>query len=121
MPTLQYLDFESSDDGTGVATLDALANVAAQHLDALCAEVAQLLDWLQRHHGAPGPLEDGAAWDHALSAQREQVQPLRADWDGAGLQLAAAGPAQPPRTTLSLTLTGSPALCAEVLAAFGGD
>jgi hypothetical protein len=123
MPTLQYLDFEHSDDGSGAATLDALASVPPQHLAPLLAEVAGVLAWMERHHGTPGPLEDGAAWDYALGARREQAQALRAQWDGGGrVALADDGPADPPRTTVSLTLSAAAPLCAQLLADFGaGD
>ncbi len=66
MSALDYLDFEVADDGEGVTTFDALADVDARHAPALRAEVKQVLDWAQARYGCAAPLDEGGEWDCAL-------------------------------------------------------
>ena len=99
LQTLHYLDFDYSEDDAGCGTWDAMASVWPAQLEALRAEVAQVLDWAHgefpnRH----GPLDDGGEWDHDLQNVQE------------------AG-----RQTLTLTLSGTPAFGAAWRAQFGGD
>lgn len=81
---LHYLLFDTTDNGDGTGTWDAMASVRAAQLPAVLAEVREVLAWAQAHAPGPrGPLDDGGAWD-----ADEQVQ-AEGDW-----------------TTVTLTLTG---------------
>ncbi|MFT3814062.1 MAG: hypothetical protein QM740_11865 [Acidovorax sp.] len=98
MHTLDYLDFDYSEDAEGVGTWDALACVPPDRLPAVQAEAAQLLDWARRTFpGGQGPCEEGGAWDCDLHT--------RAEADG--------------RVTLALSISGSPAFGEALRAAFG--
>ncbi len=87
MPTLHYLDFDVCEDTDGLHSWSALASPSAAHTQALEAEVQTLIDDLRAHLGAPGPLDDGHAWDMELNSGVEHA-----------------------RLTISLHLTGSEAL-----------
>lgn len=102
--SLQYLEFDTSDDGGQACSFDAMASVTAAHLPALLAEVGALLDWLTGQFGPPGSLDDGADWDLDLQASRESVQPLQALWQGGPPRLSDGGGAVVQRTTLTLAL-----------------
>lgn len=98
MQPLQYLTFDTSDDGEGTGTWDAMASVRADQLPAVQAEVREVLDWAERH--APGPrgaLDEGGAWDADELVQAEE--------DGGW-------------TTVTLTLTGPWAWGEALLAHF---
>ncbi|MCV0438436.1 MAG: hypothetical protein K5880_07375 [Hydrogenophaga sp.] len=83
--TIHYLIFDSSDDGEGTGTWEAMASVRAAQLPAVRAEVQAVLDWAEAHAPGPrGPLDEGGAWD-----ADEQVLADDGDW-----------------TTVTLTLTG---------------
>ena len=94
--TLRFLEFDLSEDTDGLRTWDALASPGAAHTRALLAEVRALTEHLQQALGASGPIDEGHAWDMALDIQQT-----------------------PPRTTVSLHLSGRQAL-AEALAAWTG-
>lgn len=81
---LQYLIFDTSDDGEGTGSWEAMASVRAADLPAVLAEVQTVLDAAGRSAPGPrGPLDEGGIWDAELQQQRE------GDW-----------------TTVTLTLTG---------------
>ena len=96
---LQYLLFDTSDDGEGTGTWDAMASVRAADVPAVMAEVQAVLDWAERHSPGPrGPLDEGGVWDADQQVQTD------GDW-----------------TTVTLTLTG-PWEWGEVLVArFSAD
>ena len=107
---LDYLDFEYSEDEDGNGTWDAMASVADNRWNALLAEVQQVLHWAEHDfRGQRAPLDEGGDWDFDLSAQNDdngRALPIR--WDGRSA--LDAGTAQAGGyTTLTLTLTGSPA------------
>jgi hypothetical protein len=106
---LHYLDFDASDDGHGGASFDAMAAVPASRWPALLAEASALLAWAHATFGAPGALEDGAAWDYALHGVQEASTSLELDFDvaRAAIEVEIGEPAMEPRMTLSLTLSGS--------------
>ncbi|GAB3645633.1 hypothetical protein [Ramlibacter alkalitolerans] len=115
---LHYLDFDYSDDEHGHGSFDAMAAAAPAQLRALQDEVARVLDWAHAQFGAPGPLDEGAAWDCELQGVREVATTLAVRYrSGTGLELHA-GAAGEPRVTLSVTLTGTPAFCAALREAF---
>ncbi len=97
--SLQYLDFDYSEDDSGAGTWDAMASVWPAQVNALRAEVALVLDWAQREFpGAHGPLDEGGEWDYDL------------------LGVDEAG-----RYTLTLTLNGTPAFVAAWRAQFSAE
>lgn len=69
--TLQFLDFDFSEDFDGLRSWSALASPTAAHSAALQAEVQALLHDLNQQLGAPGPLDEGHLWDMALSVEPE--------------------------------------------------
>lgn len=81
---MRFLQFDRSDDGDGLITLEALASTgAAQHLEVM-NEVQQVLDWAWRAFpDGHGPLADGHVWDHDL-----QVVVEDGDWHSVQLTLA---------------------------------
>ena len=105
--TLDYLDFDYSEDEEGTGTWDAMASVKAERVPALAAEIAQLLRWAnQKFAGRQGAAEDGFDWDYDLQAQDDDGEPLPAHFDKAtgqlNLQASAAG-----FTTVNLSISGS--------------
>lgn len=121
--TLDYLDFDFSEDAEGHGSFDAMASAAPAQLPALQAEVLRVLDWAEREFaGRRGPLDEGGDWDYELQGVQEVATPLDVTWDPAGARLQLApGAAGAPRVTLSLTLGGTPQFCAAFRAAFGID
>ncbi len=95
---LDYLDFESSDEETGHGSFDAMASVTAERLPALLAEIDSVLAWATETFGtdAASP-EDGGEWNFELQRTDEPFMQHT--------------PGTPARTTLTLTLSGSPAFC----------
>ncbi len=111
--TLRYLDFDYSEDGDGCGNWDAMASVAGEHLPALHAEIAEVLDWAHTCFGEQrGPIEDGGLWDYDLQAVEETStsQSLRYD-DTERRVVAAAGTTGTPRHTVTLSLCGTAAFC----------
>ena len=105
--TLDYLDFDYSEDEEGTGTWDAMASVKAERVPALAAEIAQLLRWAnQQFSGRQGAAEDGFDWDYDLQAQDDDGEPLPARFDKAtgqlNLQASATG-----FTTVNLSISGS--------------
>jgi hypothetical protein len=96
---LQYLIFESSDDGQGQGSWDAMASVRPTQLEPVLNEVRAVLTWAETHNPGPhGPPEEGGVWDTDLHQQTE------GEW-----------------TTVTLTLTGPCAWGEALLAALGQD
>ncbi|MDB5877651.1 MAG: hypothetical protein JWQ41_1065 [Variovorax sp.] len=92
---LDYLDFEFSDEESGHGSFDAMASVTADRLPAVLAEIDRVLAWAEKAFG-PGAglkdgLEDGGEWDCEVQRAEEL--------------------GSPPRTTVTFTLSGSPAFC----------
>ncbi len=119
--TLQYLDFDDSEDGHGHGTFEAMASVPSARLPALQAEIAQVLDWA--HANFPGqraPLEEGGEWDYQLDSQQEWVVPETLDYDEATRQFRRQpGAPGEPRHVVSLALSGSAQFCEALRARFG--
>ncbi len=121
--TLNYLDFDYSEDADGVGTLDAMASASPAQVPALHAEIVAVLAWAHQHWpGACGPVEEGGEWHYDLQGVQEVSTPLTLALDDATLQLrVAAGSPAPARTTVTLTLSGSAAFCGALRDAFGID
>jgi VCBS repeat-containing protein len=112
--SLNYLEFDYSEDADGIGTFDALAATAPEPNAAVLAEVATVLAWAHRAFEAQrAPLDEGGEWDYDLQAWREfsAVDALNFD-DHSGelsVQPQAAGAA---RHTVSLSVTGTSSFCA---------
>ena len=118
---LHYLDFDYSEDDDGHGTWDAMASVTPAHIDALLAEVAQVLHWAHRDFGGrPAPLDEGGDWDWALHSLHEaDAAPCALHYDptSARVVLTPASPL-PARLTLTLTLCGTAAFGQALRARF---
>ena len=112
MGPLQYLDFDFSDEASGRGSFDAMASVAPSRVAALLSEIAGVLRWAHRTFGPPGALQDDSEWDYALHAVAEPDHPLRATYDDRHVQVTLEqAPPGTALTTVTLTLSGSPAFC----------
>ena len=118
---LNYLDFDYSEDADGVGTFDAMASVAPAQIAALHAEISAVLTWAHQHWpDACGPSEDGGIWHYDLQGVREVSTPLLLDFDETSGQLrTATGNPAAPRTTVTLTISGSADFCAALRDAVG--
>ena len=120
MPTLDYLDFDYSEDDEGTGTWDAMACPQPHQLRALYAEIEQLLAWAQRQFpGRRGPREEGGEWDWELQAQHEDGSPLALHYDAGSARLQAPDTPAGERITVTLTLSGSPAFAEALQEHFG--
>jgi hypothetical protein len=100
--SLQFLDFDYSEDLQGAGTFDAMASVRQAQLAAVRAEIAEVLEWADtKFAGQRAPLDEGGEWDLDL---QERV-------DGAS----------PPWHVLTLSISGSTAFCAAFSQRFGLD
>lgn len=120
---LNYLDFDYSEDADGIGTFDTMAAVLPAQLPALQAEVAQLLAWAHAQFPhALGPAEEGGEWQYDLQGVHETCTPLALFFDPATGALHAT-PGQPalPRTTVTLSVSGSPSFCVAMRETFGID
>lgn len=112
--SLNYLEFDYSEDADGVGTFDALATTAPAHNATVLAEVATVLAWA--HHAFEAqraPLDEGGEWDYDLQGWREFSAVDVLDFDDhsgkLSVQAQAAGAA---RQSVSLSVTGTPGFCA---------
>lgn len=112
---LRYLDFDTSEEDSGRCSFDAMACVAPQRLPELLEEIAAVLRWAGDAFGPAGALQDEGDWDYALHATAEPETPLEIAFDGRTVALASRGAAL---TTVTLTLSGSPAFCSAFHTAF---
>ena len=118
MTRLVYLEFDASEDAEGHGSFDAMAAAAPAQLAALQREIQQVLDWAHERFGPAAPLDEGGEWDVELQGVRELATPLDVQYrPGEPLRMQEAGPAGS-RTTLSVTLVGTPAFCAAFRQAF---
>lgn len=69
---LSWLDFETTDNGDGTQTLEAMASVPPAKVSDVLAEVTAVLAWAHRHlRDGPQPLDDGGQWDAWLQWQAD--------------------------------------------------
>ena len=115
--SLAYLEFDFSEDADGHGTFDAMASATAGQWPALQAEIVAVLDWAQRSFGAPGPLDEGGEWDVELQGVREVPTPLAVRYAPGTLEVKSLASGEP-RTTVSVTLTGTAAFCEALRDAF---
>lgn len=111
--TLNYLDFDYSEDVQGIGTFDAMASTGAQQVAAVRSEIAHVLNWA--HAAFPGmraSLDEGGEWDCNLQGQQEWTAHEAIDYNEHTRQFSAElSPAGPPRHTVTLSLSGSPRFC----------
>ena len=121
--TLNYLDFDYSEDADGTGTFDAMASVAPAQAPALQAEIIAVLAWAHGHWpNSCGPLDEGGAWHYDLQGLQEVSTPLMLEFDTAARDLRMSpGTAALPRTTLTFTVTGGQAFCGAFRDWFGVD
>lgn len=121
--TLNYLDFDYSEDVQGIGTFDAMASTWPQQVTAVRAEIALVLDWA--HAAFPGmraPLDEGGEWDFNLQGQQEWTAHESIDYNEHTQQFTVQlSPAGPPRHTVTLSLSGSPQFCAAFRQRFGQE
>jgi len=118
---LHYLDFDYSEDADGTGTFDAMASVSPAQIPALHAEIARVLAWAhQQFPDTCGPSEEGGEWQYDLQGVQEVSTPLELRFDPLSERIAAVpGTPAPPRTTLSLSISGNAGFCAALREAFG--
>ena len=119
--TLDYLDFDYSEDAHGHGSFEAMASVPAARLPALQAEIAQVLDWaFATFPGQRGPLEEGGEWDYLLEGQQEWSLPETLAYDEVTRRFSSrAGQPGSPRHTVTLVLSGSSQFCEVFRQHFG--
>lgn len=116
---LDYFDFDYAEADPGQGTFDAMAAVAPSALPALETELLRVLDWAAQAFGPPLPLEQGGEWDVELQGVREVATTLEVQWSPGAAALAwRTGATGAPRTTVSVTLTGTAAFCEAFRQAF---
>ena len=119
--TLDWLDFDYTEDEHGHGSFDAMASASAAQLPALRGEIERVLQWAAREFpAAQGPLDEGGEWDVELQGVQEVPTPLDVSHADGQLRLRPRE-AGAPRVTLTVTLTGTPMFCAAFRAAFGLD
>jgi len=118
--TLDYLDFDYSEDTEGVGVFDAMASTGAEQVAAVRAEVVKVLDWAHADFGAPrGPVGDGGDWDYDLQGMQESsvAQSMLFDPLEHRLRVQPGAPGAV-RHTVSLSISGTEAFCAAFREAF---
>lgn len=119
--SLDYLDFDYSEDEQGHGTFDAMASTNARRVAAVRAEIAQVLDWA--HEAFPNlraPLDEGGEWDYQLEGQQEWSAHEAISYDEVtGKFTSQLSPAGEPRHTVSLSISGSPQFCEAFRQRFG--
>lgn len=120
MTTLDYLDFDFSEEADGSGSFDAVASVGPQQLPAVHAEIVTVLDWAHAAFaGQRAPLDDGGAWDFDLQSLQEWSLSETLTYDeGAGRLDVRSGTAGAPRHTVSLSIVGSADFCDAFRAQF---
>ena len=119
--TLDYLDFDYSEDAHGHGSFEAMASVPATRLPALQAEITLVLDWAYATFpDQRGPLEEGGEWDYLLEGQQEWSAPDSMTYDEEARCFSSQpGPPGLPRHTLTLALSGTAQFCAALRQNFG--
>ncbi|MES2686216.1 MAG: hypothetical protein V4706_05295 [Pseudomonadota bacterium] len=65
--SLQFLEFDFSEDPEGGGTFDAMASVRQAQLAEVRAEIAEVLEWAESAFaGQRAPLDEGGEWDAGL-------------------------------------------------------
>jgi hypothetical protein len=111
--SLRYLHFEHAEDSDGAGTLEAVASVWPEQVQAVHAEVVQVLGWAHAEFpNQRGPLDEGFDWDYDLHGMKEMTAPEALHYDEQTCRLSVeAGPPGKPRHTLTLSLSGTAEFC----------
>jgi hypothetical protein len=119
--SLRYLHFDYAEGSDGIGTLEAMASTWPEQVQAVHAEVVQVLDWAHAEFPSQrGPLDEGFGWDYDLHGVQELTAPEVLHYDEQTCRLSAeAGPAGKPRHTLTLALSGNPVFCEAFIQRFG--
>jgi hypothetical protein len=119
--TLHYLDFDYGEDTEGAGTLEAMASTWPDQVDALHAEIAQVLDWaFANFPERRGPLEEGGDWDYDLQGMQEFTAPQTLRYDELTRQLSVVpGPTGKPRCSVTVSFSGTAEFCAAFRQQFG--
>lgn len=114
--SLQYLDFDYSEDAHGLGSFEAMASVPAVRLPALQAEIVQVLDWAHAAFaGRRAPMEEAGEWDFQLEGQQEWSLSEVLHYDEAVRCLGSRpGLVGAPRHTVVLTIIGTAGFCAAL-------
>lgn len=123
MTSLNYLEFDYSEDDEGTGTWDAIASVTDARLLALQAEIVQMLAWATHDFPGPrGPIEEGGAWDYDLHSEPDGAPLQTLHYDAAARQLRPEVAHRAGRRhTFTLSLSGNRAFAEALQAAFGLD
>lgn len=122
--SLDWLDFELSDDSEGLCCFDALASVWPAQWPAVLAELREVLDWAGRQFGPAAPLDEDGHWDVDLQAwlDSEPPQALALDLQrpsGLSAPAEALAAASAARRTLAVALSVTPGLAEALRQRFG--
>ncbi len=119
--SLNYLDFDYSEDEQGIGTFDAMASTAAPHVAAVRAELALVLDWAYATFpDMRAPLDEGGEWDYNLEGQQEWTAHEAIAYDEvSGKFSSQLSPAGAPRHTVTLSISGSAQFCDAFRRRFG--
>lgn len=117
---LHYLDFDFSDEESGRGSFDAMASVLPPRVPALLDEVSAVLRWASQAFGPAEALQGDAEWDFDLSGIAEPDASLEVTChEDTGEVVLSPAPSGQVLTTLTFTLSGSPAFCEAFRAEFG--
>lgn len=121
--TLEYLDFDYSEDTEGVGVFDAMASTAPAHVTAVHAEIVQVLDWAHATFpGRRGAIGDDGDWDYDLQAMQEITVPEAIEFDEEAHRIRVRpGVPDTPRHTVTLSISGTEAFCAAFRERFAPD
>jgi len=112
--TLDYLDFDYSEDTEGIGVFDAMATVGPRQIAAVRAEIEQVLAWAHdTFRGSRGAVGEGGEWDYDLQGMQETSVPELLEFNEDTRELRVrAGPAGEPRHTVTIAISGTPDFCA---------
>ncbi len=112
--TLNYLEFDYSEDIEGVGVFDTMATIGPQQVGAVHAEIEQVLAWAHdAFRGRRGAVGDGGEWDYDLQGMQEVTVPETLEFDEDTRHLhVRAGPPGAPRHTITVAIRGTPDFCA---------
>lgn len=121
--SLRYLHFDYAEGTDGTGTLEAMASVWPEQVQAVHVEIVRVLDWAHAEFpNQRGPLDEGFDWDYDLHGMQEMTAPEALHYDEMTRQLRVeAGLPGKPRHTLTLSLSGTPAFCAAFMLQFSPD
>jgi hypothetical protein len=119
--SLRYLHFDYAEGTDGTGSLEAMASVWPEQVQAAHGEVVQVLEWAHAEFpGRRGQLDEGFDWDYDLHGMQEMTAPEALHYDELAQQLRVeAGPPGKPRHTLTLSLGGTAAFCEAFIQQFG--